>query len=239
MDKFWVDEVRRVSRALSRRRLDPEDIDRWRRFRESLEQNITEWEVCSSHCHLSIITKVYRLDLRMVSATRSLYVPIPNLLCAFSAFDFCVFVDPVQVHGPSPIVSSLSCAFSVAKRALRSVRLSPSAALEFVKPVHHSLMLKAESKLEENCGSCLEFLRECVRYGEKVVMICISFTSYSSFWRTRASQDLGDQAARLRDERVEVVAYTPIRTRGAFLHDFCCHFGRCKPLRYAKVQLYP
>jgi hypothetical protein len=45
MDKFWVDEVRRVSRALNRRRLDPEDINRWRDFRESLEQCITDWEV--------------------------------------------------------------------------------------------------------------------------------------------------------------------------------------------------
>ncbi|KAH9976601.1 hypothetical protein BGW80DRAFT_871020 [Lactifluus volemus] len=42
MDKFWVDEVHRASRALNCRRLDPEDIDRWRRFREGLDQNITE-----------------------------------------------------------------------------------------------------------------------------------------------------------------------------------------------------
>jgi hypothetical protein len=45
MDKFWVDEVRRASRALNSRHLDPEDIDRWRRFREGLDQNITDWEV--------------------------------------------------------------------------------------------------------------------------------------------------------------------------------------------------
>jgi hypothetical protein len=217
MDEFWVDEVRRVSKALNRRRLDPEDIDRWRRFRESLEQNITEWEVCpSSHCRLSVITKVYRLDLRKVSATRLFYAPIPNLLYAFSAFAFCIVIDPVQAHGTSPVVSSLSWAFSAAKHALRSARLSSSAAPELVKPVHYSLMLKAESRLEENCGSCLEFLRECVRYGEKVAMICTSFTSYTSFWRTKASQDLGDQAASLRNEWIEVPVYAPILTGGTF-----------------------
>jgi hypothetical protein len=58
MDKLWVDEVRRASRALSHRRLDPEDIDRWQhfKFREGLEQNSTEWGVRpSSHCRLSVI----------------------------------------------------------------------------------------------------------------------------------------------------------------------------------------
>jgi hypothetical protein len=216
MDKFWVDEVGRVSKALNRRRLDPEDIDHWRCFRESLEQNITEWEVCPSHCRLSVITKVYRLDLRKVSGTWFLRVPIPNPLCAFSAFAFSIVIDPVQAHGPSPVVSSLSWAFSAAKHVLRRARLSSSAAPELVKPVHYSLMLKAESRLEENCDSCLEFLRECVRYGEKVAMICTSFTSYTSFWRTKASQDLGDQAVSLRNDRIEVSVYTPILTGGTF-----------------------
>ncbi|KAH9976600.1 hypothetical protein BGW80DRAFT_1558435 [Lactifluus volemus] len=33
-----------------------------------------------------------------------------------------------------------------------------------------------------------------------------------SIWRTRASQDLKDEAASLREERVEVAVYTPIRS---------------------------
>jgi hypothetical protein len=45
MDKFWVDEVHRVTKALKHRRVDPEDIDRWRHFRESLKQTIADWEV--------------------------------------------------------------------------------------------------------------------------------------------------------------------------------------------------
>jgi len=48
MDKFWADEVWEVSRALKDRRLDPGDIDRWRGFRESLEQSIAYWKVCVS-----------------------------------------------------------------------------------------------------------------------------------------------------------------------------------------------
>jgi hypothetical protein len=45
MDKFWVDEVNRVTKALNDGRLDPEDIDRWRHFRETLNQTIADWEV--------------------------------------------------------------------------------------------------------------------------------------------------------------------------------------------------
>jgi hypothetical protein len=45
IDKFWVGEVSRVTRALKQHRLDPEDIERWQQFRESLEQTIADWEV--------------------------------------------------------------------------------------------------------------------------------------------------------------------------------------------------
>jgi hypothetical protein len=45
MDKFWVDEVQRVTKAFKDRRVDPEDIDRWKIFRESLEHTIANWEV--------------------------------------------------------------------------------------------------------------------------------------------------------------------------------------------------
>lgn len=172
-----------------------------------------------------------------MSATRLLYAPIPNPLCAFSTFTFCVFIDPVQVPGPSYIVSSLSYAFSAAKRALRSVRRSASATVESVKQVHHFLMWQAESKLEENRGSCLEFLRESViRYGEKMVMICTSFTAYSPFQRTRASQDLRDEAASLRNERIEIIAHTPIRTRGTFLDEFVVTLADAHPLGMRKFN---
>jgi hypothetical protein len=45
IDKFWVDEVSRVTRALKQCRLDPEDIERWQQFREGLEQTIVDWKV--------------------------------------------------------------------------------------------------------------------------------------------------------------------------------------------------
>ena len=45
MDKFWVDEVQRVTKAFKVRRVDPEDIDRWRNFQESLEYTIAHLEV--------------------------------------------------------------------------------------------------------------------------------------------------------------------------------------------------
>jgi len=48
MDKFWVDEVQRVTKAFRDRRVDPEDIDRWNNFRESLEHTIANWETTST-----------------------------------------------------------------------------------------------------------------------------------------------------------------------------------------------
>jgi hypothetical protein len=45
MDKFWADEVQRATKALRNRRVDPEDIDRWRNFRGSLEHITADWEV--------------------------------------------------------------------------------------------------------------------------------------------------------------------------------------------------
>ncbi|KAI0247733.1 hypothetical protein BJV78DRAFT_1242913 [Lactifluus subvellereus] len=55
MDRFWVDEVCRVTKALEDRRLDPEDIDRWRRFQESLKQIITGWETRSAESGRSAV----------------------------------------------------------------------------------------------------------------------------------------------------------------------------------------
>lgn len=59
MDKFWVDEVQRVTKSLKNRRVDPEDIDRWRDFRESLEHSIAHWEVwISLHHGLSTFSSI-------------------------------------------------------------------------------------------------------------------------------------------------------------------------------------
>ena len=38
MDKFWVDEVQRATKALKDRNIDPEDIERWRNFRGRSQQ---------------------------------------------------------------------------------------------------------------------------------------------------------------------------------------------------------
>ena len=44
MDKFWVNEVQRATKALKNRNIDPEDIERWRDFRGSLEHITADWE---------------------------------------------------------------------------------------------------------------------------------------------------------------------------------------------------
>ncbi|KAI0261183.1 hypothetical protein BC834DRAFT_897608, partial [Gloeopeniophorella convolvens] len=54
MDRFWVDEVRRVSKALQDcRRVDEEGLGRWKAFRASLEQTIASWTVQLLHSHPS------------------------------------------------------------------------------------------------------------------------------------------------------------------------------------------
>jgi len=179
MDKFWVGEVWEVSKALKNHHLDPGDIDRWRTFREGLEQSIAHWETGPPDNPVALS---------------------PN--------------DLPSVHDLVPIVSSLSNSGRNAQCTLRSVRLSASAELESVKPKHYSLILKAEVKFCENRRLCVEFFRECVRYGKNVVMTCTAFAAYSSFSRSKNSQDLVDDAAALGTERTEVPDETAIQLRG-------------------------
>ena len=54
MDKFWVDEVRRVTKVFKDCRIDPKDIDRWKSYRDDLEKTIAHWEVCVSLRHSSL-----------------------------------------------------------------------------------------------------------------------------------------------------------------------------------------
>jgi len=124
-------------------------------------------------------------------------------------------IELVQVHDLRPIVSSLSDVVKAAQRTLKSVRLCATVGVEFVKPVHYSFILQAEVKFSENRACCVEFLRTCVQYGKTVVMTCEAFTSYSSFSRSRDSQDLVDDAAKLGRERVEAPAEPVVQTRGA------------------------
>ncbi|KAI0257932.1 hypothetical protein BC834DRAFT_661220 [Gloeopeniophorella convolvens] len=48
MDRFWIDEIRRVSKALKNCQVDQEDIGRWNGFRTSLDQTIASWKSASS-----------------------------------------------------------------------------------------------------------------------------------------------------------------------------------------------
>jgi hypothetical protein len=60
MDKFWVDEVQRVTKSLKNRRVDPEDVERWENIRESLEHTIAHWEVwISLHDRRSALSLVF------------------------------------------------------------------------------------------------------------------------------------------------------------------------------------
>ncbi|KAI0298320.1 hypothetical protein BC826DRAFT_1184463 [Russula brevipes] len=169
MDKFWVEELRRVTKAFKDRRVDPEDIDRWKNIKESLTQTIAGLEKISTDNDVT---------------------PRPNIR------------PSAQVQDLGPVASSLSDAAKAAHRALKTARLGASAEV-FLKPVHYSIMLRAECNLLENRGSCVDFLRECIRYGKTVVMTCVAFVPYSPFSRSRASQDLVDDAARLKTERTE------------------------------------
>jgi len=45
LDKFWTEEIRRAVKALETRRVDPDDVERWRGFKTSLEETIESWKV--------------------------------------------------------------------------------------------------------------------------------------------------------------------------------------------------
>ncbi|KAI0298314.1 hypothetical protein BC826DRAFT_123055 [Russula brevipes] len=177
MDKFWVEEVCRVTKTFKNRRVDPEDIERWKNIKESLTQTIAGFEKISTDNNVTLRTNI-----------------------------------PPSVHDLGSMVSSLSDVAKAAYRALKTARLGASAEV-FLKPVHYSVMLRAECNLLENRGSCVDFLRECVRYGKTVVMTCVAFIPYSPFSRSRASQDLVDDAARLKTERTEDSSETTVLSR--------------------------
>ncbi|KAI0292997.1 hypothetical protein B0F90DRAFT_192083 [Multifurca ochricompacta] len=48
LDKFWIEEIRRAVKAVKTRRVDQEDIQRWRGFQAGLEETIKSWKVMSS-----------------------------------------------------------------------------------------------------------------------------------------------------------------------------------------------
>jgi hypothetical protein len=45
LDKFWTEEICRAIKALNTRRMDPNDVERWRGFKASLKQTIESWKV--------------------------------------------------------------------------------------------------------------------------------------------------------------------------------------------------
>ncbi|KAI0293002.1 hypothetical protein B0F90DRAFT_1920145 [Multifurca ochricompacta] len=44
LDKFWIEEIRRAVKAVKTRRVDQEDIQRWRGFQAGLEETIKSWK---------------------------------------------------------------------------------------------------------------------------------------------------------------------------------------------------
>ncbi|KAH9954601.1 hypothetical protein BC827DRAFT_1386756 [Russula dissimulans] len=157
-------------------RLDPDNIDRWRSFwashpPTSLRTNPTEDLVRHPSNHLP--------SVRLATKPHS--------------------IEPqARDHFYNTSLPSITGKYS--QRTLRSVQGSPFTELHSIKPKHYSHILKSEIKVSENRGLCLKFLRECVRYGENVVMTCTAFVPYSSFSRPRKSQDLVDDVARLGTE---------------------------------------
>jgi len=51
LDKFWTEEIRRAIRALEMRRVDPDDVERWRGFKISLEETIECWKNNNQYGH--------------------------------------------------------------------------------------------------------------------------------------------------------------------------------------------
>ena len=45
LERFWLEEIYRAVKTRKTRRVDPDDIKRWRTFKTSLEQTIESWKV--------------------------------------------------------------------------------------------------------------------------------------------------------------------------------------------------
>ncbi|KAH9961522.1 hypothetical protein BC827DRAFT_323669 [Russula dissimulans] len=52
LDKFWTEEISRAVKALETRRVDPDDVERWRGFKTSLEQTIKSWKNNNQDGHM-------------------------------------------------------------------------------------------------------------------------------------------------------------------------------------------
>ncbi|KAI0261182.1 hypothetical protein BC834DRAFT_897604 [Gloeopeniophorella convolvens] len=159
MDKFWVEEVRRVSKALQDcRRVDEEYLRRWQAFRTSLEQTIASWTNTPSQADDSLQG---RLPLDRASGA-----PTASTASSTSPAQR-DRAEPMQATDVGAIAMSLSPALRGMRSALQRVNASASATL--IKPAQQPLIVRAHFEFVRHADSCLDFLRECSAYAEKIV----------------------------------------------------------------------
>jgi len=78
LDKFWTEEIRHAIKAFEARRVDPDDVERWRGFKTSLEETIECWKNNNQNGHMrrtshnnNNLQDSSGADLRMIASSLS------------------------------------------------------------------------------------------------------------------------------------------------------------------------
>ena len=58
LNMFWKEEIRQVAEFLKKGRSSPRYLERWNKFRSSLEQAIESWKVCFLHLYYAFPSRL-------------------------------------------------------------------------------------------------------------------------------------------------------------------------------------
>lgn len=207
LDKFWTEEIRCAVKALNTRRLDLDDVERWRGFKANLEKNIESWKVMvprfgsmqRAHQIFQTTGNKQGISIWSISHKHS-----PGSSVRLFALPHCVMLlSLAQAADLGAIASSLSPALSMLKEALH--RVQESASVES-SPTGLALVLRTNLGLTENNELCLGFFRRCVDFGDMTVAFSDAIIAYPAFSRVRGSNDLQERVMALQTEAARVPA---------------------------------
>ena len=200
LHKFWKEEICRADAALRTRRVDPDDVERWRNFKASLQQTTESWKVWFRSIPVDgklthsfrLITKVTVFGVHSVQIPPFVHLP----------FHTCVVIYVTQGGDLGAIASSLFPALDILKRKLQEIHDSP-----FVGSLKVDLtpILRAEYELGQNNNMCFTFFSRCVEFGEMVATSPADLINHVAFSLVKGSTDLLEGAMALGTEATDVL----------------------------------
>ena len=206
MDKFWKDEVCRADTAFRTRHVDPGDVERWRKFKASLQQTVESWKVWFRFIALdgeqtNSFKLINKVAISGIYSTTTVQVPPFVHL----PFHIVVVIYLRQGADLGAIASSLFPALNTLKGWLQ--RIQESASVEYSN-ISLVPILRAKYELVKNKELCLTFFRRCVEFGEMVAASSAPLINHNhlAFSRVRSSTGLLERAMALETEAPVVSA---------------------------------